>query len=454
MNPSEQNDLDREGTTQGNVTQDVNVSGEANSIPPANILEHEETSGVTSQPPIVAANGATNAFSPTGVESTQPANNAGEQFTPVQQPVAPTAFNQPAATAFTPGLGAPAKKRSKLPWILGGLLVLLVLLGAGAYAAYSAYQSPEKVLSDAMLKVVRAESMQLAGSVSSDAKITNSGQTVAFKSLTFDSNSQKSPRGDANAKAIIGVNGNDYEFSGSAMLNDNGDIYFKITKAVDTLNKLYETMANGQKLPANALTTFRSLENKWVKVTIDDIRKQSSEDADAYKCALDAYKTFGKDTAMMDEVVAVYKKHPFLKTKGDAKYKDGAIGYEVSIDEKVSYEFGDAMDATAIGKKLTACDKNADQKDKVKSTTSEASKDTTTDTIVWVDQWSHELRKVESTVKYTPKDGDASTTKVLATFGFASKQSAVPTDTMSIDDFTKKVEEGYNQLVDGMSQSR
>lgn len=449
MNPMQPNDQDHpdEGFTPENQTRTTDSSFSSSDQPstvsandydrPVTTDQTESTLAATPTPPEAS-------------EEVEPATVATAPVTPVTpstvQPTAPVA--QDAANS---GRNVLKKSGTKLPFVLAGVLVGALLISGGAFAAYKSYQSPEKVLSDAVMKAIHADAMQFKASVASTAKMTTSGQTVALKSLTFDSKSAHDPKADANAKAVIAINGNDYEFAASGVMNDNGDLYFKIVKAVDTLNKLYETMADGQKLPANALATFRGLEGKWVKVSLEDIKKNDAEAATAYKCVLDTYKAYGNDKAMMDEVYGVYKKHPFIKSEGDAKYKDGLIGYDVKIDEKVSKDFSGAMKDTAIAKKVKSCDKNASTDESADDATSEASKETSATTTVWVDQWSHELRKVNSVVKYTPKEGDASTTNIDSTFGFDKSLSVViPTDTMSMDEFTKKVQQGYEQLTTGM----
>ena len=449
MNPMQPNDQDQpnEGFTPESQTRSTDSSF-SQTDQPSTVPASDYNRPVPTEP-----TESTSIETSTPLESSQevePATVATVPVAPVaQSTVQPTPPS--AQDPATSSLNVPKKSGNKLPLILAGILVSALLIGGGAFAAYKSYQSPEKVLSDAAMKAIHADVMQVKASVTSTAKITTSGQTVALKSFTFDSKSTHDPKADANAKAVLAINGNDYEFAASGVMNDNGDVYFKIVKAVDTLNKLYETMADGQKLPADALATFRGLEGKWVKVSLEDIKKNDAEAATAYKCVLDTYKSYGNDKAMMDEVYGVYKKHPFIKTEGDAKYKDGLVGYDVKIDEKVSKDFSGAMKDTAIAKKVKACDKNASTTESVEDATSEASKETSATTTVWVDQWSHELRKVNSVVKYTPKEGDASTTNIDSTFGFDKSLSVViPTDTMSIDEFTKKVQQGYEQLTSGM----
>lgn len=355
---------------------------------------------------------------------------------------------------FSANPGAQKPKRSKMPFVIGGIIGGLILLSAGAFATYRAYQSPEKVLRDAVTKAVHAKAVQMSAVVTSDAKVTTSGQTIAFKKFTFDAKSTYDPKSEANATATIAFNGNDYNFAANGMMSENGEVYFKIVKAVDSVQKFYETMANGQKIPADARSTFRSLEGKWVKVSIEDMTGKNKESADAYKCVLDAYKSYGQDKKMQDEVVEVYKKHSFIKTKGGAKYKDGMLGYEVTVDEALAKEFGKAARETSIAKKVTSCDKDTSKStDSVKDSASEVTKETTAVTHVWVDPISHELKKIDSSVKYSPKNGEASTTVAVADFGFdQSVKIDIPASSMTLDEFMKKIQQGYQQA-SGVSTS-
>jgi hypothetical protein len=192
MNPMQPNDQDQpnEGFTPEDQTRTTNPSFSSPEQPstvsandydrPVPTEPTESTSVVTPTPPEAS-------------EEVEPATVATAPVTPVTpsiaQPTPPVA--QDAATS---GLNVPKKSGNKLPFVLAGVLVGALLISGGAFAAYKSYQSPEKVLSDAVMKAIHADAMQVKASVTSTAKMTTSGQTVALKSFTFDSKSTHDPK--------------------------------------------------------------------------------------------------------------------------------------------------------------------------------------------------------------------------------------------------------------------
>lgn len=421
---------------------------DSQSATPSEEASHNDVPGLSQESYVESepATVSTVESAPTEAKSSAevPATSSEAEANP-SRPEPTTESEQPAEQPTAAPVAPPAKSgRSKLPFVVGGIVLGALLLGGGAFAAYRAYQSPEKVFSDAITKALHAKAVQTNLVVTSGAKVTNSGQTIEFKKFTFDTNMNYDPATETNATATLTLNGAEYNFAAQGVMGENGEVYFKIVNAVAAFEKLYGNFMNDQKVPADARAIFKSLENKWVKVSVDELTGKNKESADAYKCTLEAYKAYGQDAIMQNEVIAVYKKHAFMQTKGDAQYKDGLLGYEVTIDEKIAKDFSKAMKDTGIAKKVKSCDKNSTSVDNVENTVSEASKETSTVMHIWVDQFSHELKKLDSTVKYTPKSGDASTTHISADFGFdASKKIAAPKADMTLDEFTKQVEKGY-----------
>jgi|GEM_PF-5930371 len=376
------------------------------------------------------------------------------------QPVAPTDTAAPVASPqygavaplSTPPIAtASPKGKKKLFLVIAGIFLLVATIGTSVLASYRFYQSPETVMIGAVSQLMRADHIQANTIITSDQVTEFGDMTVAIKKVTINNKTDYTPANGSDAEIELSVNDKSYKFGGSVMNVASGDIYFKLNDVVSTVEKI--ALESDQQLN---LTILKELENKWVKFAVADMKKLSAEYGDTYKCTLDAYKQYGTDKAMTDEVINAYRVNQFITLKGDAKYKDGMIGYDVEIEKQKLKDFSKAFQKTAIYKKVAACDKTDTVPESDESSTSdpvdeaidEVESDYTTVNTLWFGQWTHELRQLDSTVEYTPKNEKASTTQVSVVMGYdETVKIEAPKDAMSFEDFQKKVTEGYEQML-------
>ena len=365
--------------------------------------------------------------------------------------------------APVPFAPAPAKSKKKKIFIGVGVALLMAGISASAFASYRVYQSPEVVMMGAVSHLMQADHIQANTIVTSDQVTEFGGMSVKIKKVTVNNKTDYTPANGTDAEIELTVNDKDYKFGGSVINIASGDIYFKLDGIVSTVEDIVkesgEMTENGAELN---VTILKELEGKWVKFAVADMKKLGAEYGDTYKCTLDAYKQYGTDKAMTEEVINAYRANQFITTKGDAKYTDGMIGYDVELERQKLKDFTKAFQKTAIYKKVAACDKtntvpgdeDATTSDSIDETIDEVDSAYSSVNTLWFGQWTHELRQFDSTVAYTPEDEKPSTTKTTTMMSYDETVTIEPPkDAMSFEDFQAKVMEGYEQMTAAASAS-
>ena len=335
-----------------------------------------------------------------------------------------------------------APKKSKKPFIIAGALVLLLgLVGGGAVLAYQVYQAPENVVLNAAVNALSASKVQVKTVVTSDFAYKDGSTSIEFQKLTFNVGAERTPKMDANAELSMKYNGTPLDLKAYVLATDDGTVYFKVDNLKTTIKTV---LGSSVTISAKAESYLDAIDGKWAKYTFDDIKKENTESGDIAQCTLDVYKKHKDDKAAIQEVADLYKKNAFLVVKDSGQIKDGNVGYEISVDEAKSSAFTKSLDTTIIAKEVKACDKSStDTTDTSDTTTTDTSSTTTsadgpkTVVTVWVSQWGHELRAIDS--KTTDiKSGDSSYSVTSRTdFDFKSGvTSTAPSDTMKAEDWT------------------
>lgn len=369
----------------------------------------------------------------------------------------PSQFGAVTTPADVPSPTPPKKSKKKLLFIVAGIFLLVSTLGAGAFASYRFYQSPETVMIGAVSHLMRADHIQANTVITSDQVSDIFGVKIAIKKVTIGNKSDYTPANGTDAEIELSVNDKPYKFGGSVITVASGDIYFKLDAIVSTFEDIVRDSDEFADDSAELnMTKLKELEGKWVKFAMSDMKELSAEYSDTYKCTLEAYKQYGNDKAMTEEVINAYKANQFIATKGDAKYKDGMIGYDVEVKKQKLKDFTKSLQKTAIYKKIAACDKTKTIPESDDSTTSDSIDETidevdsaySTINTLWFGQWTHELKQFDSSVGYAPKDEKSSTTRVKTLISYDNTvKIEAPKDSMSFKDFQEKLTAGYEQMV-------
>jgi hypothetical protein len=289
----------------------------------------------------------------------------------------------------TPQVSPPLKHRSK-KLIIGIIIAaVLVILGAGSAFAYSTwYQNPEKVVSDSVMNALKAKTMTFTGSMD----VTSAGTNIK---LEVDGANDKT-KGNVNVKATISIEGQPITINGSGLMDGDGTLYFKVKNVKDVV-KTYRAA-----IPAESQNIFDQLvakvDDRWVKITADDMKQFSEATSKSQKCISDTIKKFQNDQAATNEIANIYTKNKFLTIEQNLGTKNGSLGYTVKSNDEGAKGFAKELKNTRIFKSLHDCDPGI-VTDENSSTQSDTKTANETHMELWVSQWSHEI------TKFSAKDG-------------------------------------------------
>ncbi|MFZ1801654.1 MAG: hypothetical protein WAW62_01200 [Candidatus Saccharimonas aalborgensis] len=370
-----------------------------------------------------------------------------------QEPTAPVE-KDPTQLPHAPNQNDVKKSRKKLIIGIVAGVSALILAGTGTALALI-YQQPEKVVSDAIMNLMSARVVQSKTTITSNWKVDGGESgTFTIKRLTFDSRASTQSLADENAEVEFTWDGKDYTTKGAAYVADSGDIYFKLSGIKEILSKLASKYTGNPSLPQKAQDDLDKIDGKWAKYTLQEMKTDAPDAAKTYSCLIDAYKRIGRDKAATEEIKKLYLAHPFMKLSGTTKNKDGLNGYEITIDKAKASDFSTAMKTTAYFKAVDACNPSTEALSSASGVDQAMTVDSMPDlgptVTLWVDPWSHTLRRVDAAtvVKGAQQDGkDLSLTMVSDLTYDQSVVSTPPRDTMtakewvtSFSDFVQDVE--------------
>lgn len=352
--------------------------------------------------------------------------SASEPVVPVQPSGSPV---QPPAEVST------APKKSKKGLLIGAIIaiVIVVLFGGAALAYNFWYQNPDKVITDAIINASKAKSVVFNGTID-----TSGDQKVK---VVFDGNA-KDGSGLMNVKLTVDSEGKTITIEGSALIGKDKALYIKVKDA--------------KKLVTNVLGTYASafddivakIDNKWVKVTPDDLTEYSTQAKDTTNCVDKAYASFKDDKDATKEVTDVFKANRFIVVSKELPSQNGSLGYEIKIDESKTESFAKAFMKTKIYKQLHDCDAETFT-DQYTAPTKSSDKSTEPTVQLWVSRFGHEFTKITS-------DSDTDGTKAhfdLQTVFNKDVSNDTPTEFVTVNELKRDIEALFSTAGDANSSS-
>lgn len=285
------------------------------------------------------------------------------------------------ADTTSPSAAIVPAKKSKKRLVITLIAAALLLLGLGLAYVYW-YQNPTKVVSDAFIHALNAKSMTYTGTVtaagSSKMVVTFNGGAVVDGATV-------------NAKLSYETDGRQYTLDGNGIIDKKNDIYFKVQN-IDGLVNNYRRMVP-QESQALFDQIIDKIDDKWVKVSSEDLKSFSPDAVKTQECLSDSFKEMQNDAAVRKELIDTYKKHPFITIDKALGAKDGSLGYSLKMNEEAEKAFEKEYRNTTFYKSLVKCDSSfAEESDQLKEDVAGFSPDVRTE--VWVDRWSHQITKV------------------------------------------------------------
>ena len=373
----------------------------------------------------------------------------------MQPPVPPQPVAQP---VFTPP-PKPGKKKKIIGIILGVVGLLIIVSAVLLYFVW--WQSPNKMVTDALLSVVTAEKMNNTGTLVIEAPSSDVKMTITTKGTTNNG----ALSGDATVKLEVEALDEDVVFDVHGVASDDGVLYVKIDKLRETVDTVIdaiikqqtqqyrdqgmtesdiaqvEDMAKQQVPSMFSLDTLiPKVDGQWIRIASDDL-----EDNEEAQCTADVMKDIQKDKEVTREVMAIYDANRFIQVKDKVDAKDGAPGFRLTGDRDKAQAFMSEFKKTETAGRLLKCDSAIFDSvdDALKETDSSSNADI--DFVVWVDRFSHKLKSLQLDV--TSKEDE---TKVSATYDFEIGQAnevVVPSDARDFkdvyDDITSSIQDSY-----------
>ena len=376
---------------------------------------------------------------------------------PMQPPVPPQPVAQP---VFTPP-PKPGKKKKIIGIILGVVGLLIIVSAVLLYFVW--WQSPNKMVTDALLSVVTAEKMNNTGTLVIEAPSSDVKMTITTKGTTNNG----ALSGDATVKLEVEALDEDVVFDVHGVASDDGVLYVKIDKLRETVDTVIdaiikqqtqqyrdqgmtesdiaqvedEDMAKQQVSSMFSLDTLiPKVDGQWIRIASDDL-----EDNEEAQCTADIMKDIQKDKEVTREVMAIYDANRFIQVKDKVDAKDGAPGFRLTGDRDKAQAFMSEFKKTETAGRLLKCDSAIFDSvdDALKETDSSSNADI--DFVIWVDRFSHKLKSLQLDV--TSKEDE---TKVSATYDFEIGQAnevVVPSDARDFkdvyDDITSSIQDSY-----------
>lgn len=374
---------------------------------------------------------------------------------PMQPPVPPQPVAQP---VFTPP-PKPGKKKKIIGIILGVVGLLIIVSAVLLYFVW--WQSPNKMVTDALLSVVTAEKMNNTGTLVIEAPSSDVKMTITTKGTTNNG----ALSGDATVKLEVEALDKDVNFDVHGVVSDDGVLYIKIDKLQETVDTVIDAIIKQQtqqyrdqgmtesdiaqvedvaKQQVSSMfsldTLIPKVDGQWIRIASDDL-----EDNEEAQCTADVMKDIQKDKEVTREVMAIYDANRFIQVKDKVDAKDGAPGFRLTGDRDKAQAFMSEFKKTETAGRLLKCDSTIFDSvdDALKDTDSSSNADI--DFVIWVDRFSHKLKSLQLDV--TSKEDE---TKVSATYDFEIGQAnevVVPSDARDFkdvyDDITSSIQDSY-----------
>lgn len=364
---------------------------------------------------------------------------AVEQEAPTQSQqffASPAVGEQPATETPAPMMASqtqPKAPNKKKKFIIGGIIAgAVLLLGGGTYAAYALwYQNPEKVLTDAVSNLIRAKTATYSGTLAMDTK------DVKVR-VVFDGKQASELNGEGNAKITLTSQGKDFVVNGSALVDKDGNLFFKVGNLKTILDDVLK-QSGMTSSPFDELVA--KIDNKWIRVSADDLAEYDKDAGKAQTCLTDTMKKIQNDKAVHDGLVKAYENNKFVVIDSSLPGRTingvDSMGYKLSLNNEAAKKFAEAVNEMQFMKDLQKCDSSfelfkLDASD-MKSTTGTTSTETVE---VSVSRWSHEFTQL----KVTGKDDDASGEFILEPIFGKDVTVAAPSDFMTLKELQAEIE--------------
>ena len=286
------------------------------------------------------------------------------------------------------------KKKGNKKLVAGGIIAAaLLLLGGGGALAYNLwYQNPDKIVHDAVINAVQADSMKAVGEL---AVNTEQGKV----NMSFDS-AGAGMDGRMAVKASVDFDGMmNFDVEGEGIMKEDM-AYVRLAGVQDAVD---EFLAQMPFFPPEMVQQIEEvvakIDNTWMSVSLNDF-ELSEEDAEVQQCMIDAFRKLNDDRGMRNEIIDIYKEHQFFIIEEELGVEDGSFGFVVDVDSDKAKNFGDAIADTEFANTVKDCDPATSEElsEEIDRETERNNDEAAPRVEMWVSRFGHDLTKL--TVEY------------------------------------------------------
>lgn len=332
-------------------------------------------------------------------------------------------------------------KRSKRGLLIG-IAAGLLLLGGGGVAAYNYwYQNPQKVITDAVINMFKAESFTLDGTFAMEGDF---GDDVPFSKMivAVDSKSTKT-EGLMNAKLTLESEDKTNEFSGSAVVDDEYNVYFKVNDVQEIVDELLEDYGDGTELPPAATRFIEKIDGQWIRLGREDLDEYDDELAKEQECFSDVYKKYENDNSAQQQIAEAYRNNQFIVIEEKLGSKDGNLGYLIDGDGAKFKDFVKAIEQIDLFKDLVKCDDSFEFDADDIDFSSDDDSDVEGRLELWISRFGHELRQT----KITASDDEFAIEMIINTRFNEVIEVETPEKFITVKELIEDIEDMYAEIV-------
>lgn len=315
------------------------------------------------------------------------------------------------SSAFIGGAAAPIKSgwwnKKRTTLVIVVVIFIALLAGGAAYAYKAVYQSPDKVLSDAVMNLVSAKTMTYSGTLTS-------GDAETKINVSFNGGVDGTTA-DANIDATLKSGSTTIEMPVS-FVGQRDTFYFKLSnlKKLETLFLPFLTAGGANSSDQKQIDKLiSSIDGQWYKVMPSDLNESGSS-KQTNTCVSNVIDKIRTDKTTQNEIKSVYKKYPLFTVEKTLGSKDGSLGYQLdAATTQQANEFMQGLKDTSVYSALVKCDSSLKSLFNADTATPTAADTSKTTVDVWVSRWSHQITNVtmndvssHTNLTFVPKVGD------------------------------------------------
>lgn len=307
------------------------------------------------------------------------------------------------------------------------LIFIAVLLVVTSLLYVFGYQNKGRILSDAISNLIVSDNVDL----DLNFKAWRDSKKYEIKS------NLSSSFGKMKLESVIELDSgnNPIKVYGNFLKDENDNYYVKLSSLKTESLKYFEDLINNSSKTIKLKSddnkwkeyfskdllnsykeiyseTINDIDDKWIKITPNDIYKTSKSYASFEMCLSGVRKQIKEDNVLQRKIMDIYQKNKFLKLKKDLGLKDGKYGFLLESSDEISSNFikfikeivhfseFDNFSGCRALKELSE-EKFNELKDGIKITSFE----------VWVEKISHAFSKIK--INYDLKNNDEVYTKTF-----------------------------------------